>query len=77
MNAERNTKVVLAINGRYAILARVDKDKPWTQVEAIIGEDQAQKYADYLESDPDERAHVIDEYKEDEWFDDAPTKGVK
>lgn len=57
---------------RFAIMAR--NDGFWVQVEAIIGRENADQYADRLEHDADLRAQVIEQCEDDDWAEDAPVE---
>lgn len=68
------TKIMLAKNGRYAVLARMDKEDPWTQVESIRTECLAIEYAADLENIDTERQEALEDYEPGEMWenDDAP-----
>lgn len=74
----RNTRVILAPSGRYAIMARYDDKGPWVQIESVLGRDRADEYAEKMDGDDEERSMTIREAIDDEqdWGRDAPTGEV-
>lgn len=64
---DSNTK-----SGRIAVLARVTETDPWVQVESILGTREAERYADELENDDEERSMQIRDLDDEAWGDDAP-----
>jgi hypothetical protein len=74
----KNTQVVLAHNGRYAIMARTKEGEPWVQIESVLDIDTANNFAQRLETLDEERAEYIAEGKSDEdWGDHAPATEVR
>jgi hypothetical protein len=71
------TRVVLAQNGRYAVLARRAEGDDWVQVESVLTSDPASNFADDLESDEAKRADYIEEHEGEEWGDDEPAQVVR
>lgn len=71
------TRVVLAQNGRYAILARRAEGDDWVQVESVLGDTDASNFADSLESDEGVRVKQIEESEGEEWGDDEPAQVVR
>ena len=67
MNAQHRQ----AKNGRRAILARIDENSPWVQVESVLGDENAQRMVDDLEND-EQRKSFIEDADGDDWGDDAP-----
>lgn len=64
--------MILASSGRYAIMARIDENDEWTQIESIIDEDNARHYIHALEEDTDRRTEYIMVMKGEDWGSDAP-----
>ena len=60
-------------SGRVALLARKDLASPWQQVESCNSNRDAEVYAAQLEGDAPLRADVIDEWRAEDWGNDAPT----
>ncbi len=63
---------LLAPTGRWAIMARLDENAPWTQVESILGDNPAIALVDELQSSAERRLDYIESSEGDEWGDDAP-----
>lgn len=72
--AERKfVKLLPAQNGRIAVMVRKDAaSEIWIQVESILGNEEAEKYANELEHHEDERAEALSMMTEEEWGQDAP-----
>lgn len=78
LNEGRNfTRIALAHNGRYAVLARRTEGDDWVQVESVLGDQEASNFADSLESDEGVRSKHIEDCAEDEWDEDEPAEIVR
>lgn len=77
MQEPKYTRVVLAQNGRHAIMARKTENDPWVQIESALDEEDGLNWASRFEHDDEERAITIDEMADEDWADDAPAMEVK
>lgn len=71
------TRVALALNGRYAVLARRTEGDDWVQVESVLGDEEAGNFADSLESDEGVRVKAVEDCAEESWGDDEPAQTVQ
>lgn len=70
MSDLKNTKYLVAPNGRYAIYARERVGEPWVQVESVYGEKSAREYATDLDENKGNRKEVISDMTDEEWDED-------
>lgn len=54
---------------RIAVYARLTVNDPWVQVEAVIGQEMADKYAKELRYNDVEREEAIDDARGVDWHD--------
>ena len=71
-----NVRMILAQSGRYAIMARIDEESPWVQIESILGQENAARHAEDMDNDDAARAEAIRDGEADSnWGTDAPPSG--
>jgi hypothetical protein len=73
------TRIALATNRRWAILARLTETDDWVQVESVFDKESAENLANDLETGLGERVQYIVSGKETDWKHegDEPAEPIK